>query len=93
MNTVTIFKMTDIHDVTLSGTSNYLLEPWPLAVEDDGGKLYQLPEGYTLESNVDGQPTIYDNYGEPCSIFNHPPTHRPQLSSSSNKMPVLKLAA
>ena len=36
--------------------------------EDDGGKLYMLPDGYVVGKDIDESPQVYDKNGGMCEI-------------------------
>ena len=71
----------------------YSLEPYTSGSgyytgDDDGGKEYQLPEGYSVTQTEYSGEAIFDADSSHCSIMVHS-SGRPQLVSSGQKMPVL----
>lgn len=95
MNTVTIYKVecTKAYQMTEQGTG-YSLSPWGNDTEyyeghDDGGRLYTLPEGYTVAQCNGGTEEIYDEQGKHCSIVMHK-SGLPELVSSTRTV-VLKM--
>ena len=77
MNTVTIYKVTctKAYQISEQGTG-YSLNPWGSNTahyegHDDGGKLYGLPEGYTVAESRGGTDELYDENVMHCSIVMH----------------------
>jgi hypothetical protein len=75
MNTVTLYKVTTTKAYMMSeqGT-RFSLTPWFSNSPyydgyDDGGREYQLPEGYQLGQTIDETPAIYNPQGEYCQIL------------------------
>ena len=81
LNTVTLYKITQTIAFQMSEQGEgYSLEPYSsnstyYEGEDDGGKDYILPEGYTVAEAMMGETQIYNSKGEHCQIikkFNSP---------------------
>ena len=83
MNTVTLYKVecTKAYQMSEQG-SGYSLSPWSSLSpwgnntayyegHDDGGRLYALPEGYTLAESQGGTDELFDEGGRPCVIVTH----------------------
>jgi len=77
MNTVTIYKVecTKAYQMNEQGTG-YSLTPWGNNTDhyegdDDGGRLYTLPEGYTVAQCNSDTNELYDEQGKHCSIVMH----------------------
>jgi hypothetical protein len=71
----TIYKrtITKAWQMTEQG-DHYSLEPWGDDTRqykgfDDGGKEYQLPDGYKVARDNYGDITIWTDAGAPCTIF------------------------
>lgn len=74
--------------------SGYSLRPWGNNTEyyegdDDGGKHYELPEGYHIAESVSGEYKIYDPQNRYCDIIEHS-SKLPQLISLATEMPILR---
>ena len=74
MTTVKLYQITVTKSYMMDeqGTG-FSLKPWgdnTIHYEgyDDGGKEYQLPEGYELSETTMGELAIFDNKGEYCKI-------------------------
>jgi len=95
MNTITLYKVTctKAYQILEQGTG-YSLRPWGDNTDhyegyDDGGKLYGLPEGYTVETMQDDSTAIFDERQKHCDIVLHS-NGLPGLVSSTRTV-VLKL--
>ena len=95
METVTLYKVVCLKGYQMAEQGEgFSLEPWGEDTEyyegeDDGGKEYLLPDGYTLSETKYGERAIFDSDMSYCHILVHS-CGRPQLSSGSHKSPVLK---
>lgn len=95
-NTVTIYKNTCTQSVSIwdQGTG-FSLAPWGDDTDvikgyDDGGRVYNLPDGYTVGEIWGGLPAIFDAQDNHCEIIKHS-SGNPQLVSGFDRpMPVLK---
>lgn len=81
MNTAKIYKITITKAYMMSEQGEgYSLRPWGNNTDyyegyDDGGKYYELPEGYEVAECVTGDLQIYDTSNQYCTItkkFNSP---------------------
>ena len=75
MTTVKIYKITREQTYMADEQGEgYSLEQWGNDTlyykgYDDGGKEYQLPEGYEVAKTVSGDLAIYDASGNYCDLF------------------------
>lgn len=98
MTTVKIYKVTCTKSIMMASQgTGFSLSEWGSNYDiswfdgyDDGGKNYKLPDGYNLGTIDAGQPAIFDQNNKYCDLVTHD-CGRPQLISTSNHMPVLKL--
>ena len=95
MQRVKLYQITITKSYMMSeqGTG-FSLEPWGNNTDyyegyDDGGKDYQLPEGYELSKTTSGEAAIFDNEGEYCDIVTV--SNKPTLVTSKSQTK-LKLA-
>lgn len=97
MAKVTLYKIncTKAFSMVEQG-EGYSLTPWgdntaSYEGSDDGGKEYNLPDGYSVAQTKAGDMAIYDQNNCHCAILVHS-SGGPQLVSSALKRPVLDLA-
>ena len=95
MTTVKLYQITVTKSYMMDeqGTG-FSLKPWgdnTIHYEgyDDGGKEYQLPEGYELSETTFGEVAIFDSKGEYCKIVTV--GNKPELVSGLGQVK-LKLA-
>ncbi len=91
MNSIKLYKTTCTKGyMACEQGTGYSLQPWGSNTayyegHDDGGKVYALPEGYTVEQSNGGTDEVYDENGMHCSIVNHS-SGRPELVSVSRRV-------
>lgn len=74
MSTITIYTITVSEAFRADETgTRFSLEPWGQSTAyyrggDDGGELYELPEGYTVAEDQTGSLSIYDAGNNPVSL-------------------------